>query len=166
MTPFRTPLPMASTVVGTPKSTIVYRYGNSGAFQETSESWDRPSVPTGPSLGDGRANRPTGGKPDWYRMISDKGNRSPRREGAIPKVHGYLHEVLISTFQSSCCNGITSFDAQDEDEICKVTEDTSSVYKRSATRAVNVQSAFLARDMNYSDYLQLDKVLDAQVDVT
>ena len=51
---------------------------------------------------------------------------------------------------------------QDE-EICKVTDDTSSVYRRSATRSANVQSAFLARNLNYSDYLQLDKVLDAQV---
>jgi hypothetical protein len=50
-----------------------------------------------------------------------------------------------------------------DDEVCKVTDDTRSVYKRSETRAVNVQNACLARDLNYSDYLQLDKVLDAQV---
>ncbi len=55
--------------VGTPPSTVPHGYLDSGAFQENSESWDRPSVPTGPSLGD---SKPTGGKPDWYQMISDK----------------------------------------------------------------------------------------------
>ena len=54
---------------------------------------------------------------------------------------------------------------QDEDEICEVTDDANSVHKRSATRAVNVQNAFMARDINYSDYLQLDKILDAQVHI-
>ncbi len=34
---------------------------------------------------------------------------------------------------------------------------------RSAARAVNVQGACLARELNYTDYLQLDKVLNAQV---
>ena len=51
---------------------------------------------------------------------------------------------------------------QDE-EVCKVSDDTHGVNGRLATRAVNVQGAFLARDLNYSDYLQLDKILHAQV---
>jgi hypothetical protein len=54
---------------------------------------------------------------------------------------------------------------QDEDEICKVTDDANRVHKRSATRAMNVQNALLARDINYSDYLQLDKILDAQAHI-
>ena len=51
---------------------------------------------------------------------------------------------------------------QDE-EICEVTDDPHAVYRRSEARAINFQSAFLARGINYADYLQLDKVLDAQV---
>jgi hypothetical protein len=50
-----------------------------------------------------------------------------------------------------------------DDEICKVTDDSRSELTRSAARAINVQGAYHARDLNYSDYLQLDKVLDAQV---
>jgi len=69
-------------------------------------------------------------------MISDKDNK----DGARSKIHG-------SSIQ--------------DEEVCKVTDPDD--YGRSATRAVNVQGAHLARNLNYSDYLQLDKVLDAQV---
>lgn len=64
---------------------VLHGYGNSGAFQESNASWDRPSVPTGPTLGDSKANRPSGGKPDWYRIISDQDNKpgsKPRHYGA------------------------------------------------------------------------------------
>jgi hypothetical protein len=99
MTPFRAPWSTAPTMVGTAahKPTIVSRYGNPGAFQEPSESWDRPSVPTGPSLGDGRTSRPTGGKPDWYRMISDKQHKATRLDEARSIDHEYLHEVPIAS---------------------------------------------------------------------
>jgi hypothetical protein len=72
--------------------TLLHGYGSSGAFQETNVSWDRPSVPSGPALGDSRANRPTGGKPDWYRIISDQDNKS----GAKAKHYGGSSEDEVS----------------------------------------------------------------------
>ena len=83
------------TTVGTPSSNVLHGYLDSGAFQETSESWDRPSVPTGPALGEGRANKPTGGKPDWYRMISDKDNRVAKYGSARSKNDESVYEVPI-----------------------------------------------------------------------
>ncbi len=79
------------TMVG---SAAPHGYGNSGAFQEASESWERPSVPSGPSLGDGRASRPTGGKPDWYRIISENDNKNAKQDGARSKIYGFPSQVL------------------------------------------------------------------------
>jgi hypothetical protein len=77
----------------------LHGYGNSGAFQEASESWERPPVPTGPALGEGRTSRPTGGQPDWYRMIWDKQNKSTSHDGARSNIYGSPMEVpTLSTW--------------------------------------------------------------------
>jgi hypothetical protein len=89
MNPFITPLSMTA---GSPSSKT-RRYGDSGAFQETSESWDRPSVPTGPALGEGTGRRPSGGKPDWYQMITDIDTKTTRHAGARSKINTYPVEV-------------------------------------------------------------------------
>ncbi len=77
----------------------LHGYENSGAFQEASEAWDRPSVPTGPSLGDGRSCKATGGKPDWYRMITDNDIKSTKQQdGVRAKIYGSSVQVLILIF--------------------------------------------------------------------
>eukprot|EP00292_Cryptomonas_paramecium_P006348 CAMPEP_0113700502 /NCGR_PEP_ID=MMETSP0038_2-20120614/24001_1 /TAXON_ID=2898 /ORGANISM="Cryptomonas paramecium" /LENGTH=486 /DNA_ID=CAMNT_0000624183 /DNA_START=21 /DNA_END=1478 /DNA_ORIENTATION=- /assembly_acc=CAM_ASM_000170 len=118
-------------------SPVLYGYGNSGAFQESEESWDRPSVPMGPAFGDTRMKRSSsGGKPDWYRMLSN--------------VDGKARPDSISH------NG-------EEEEISKVDGDSLRGFMdRNSTRSRNVWKSKTSQQLNYADYLQLDKILSAQ----
>ncbi len=79
--------------LGTPTSTATHSFGNSRAFQNTSDAWERSSEFFGLSLGDSKADRPKGGKPDWYGIISHKDKRLTRHGGS--RIYVSPNEVPI-----------------------------------------------------------------------
>ncbi len=77
-------------------SNSLHGYGHLGAFQDINSFWDRPQAPQAPSgpsaTADLKAVRPTGGKPDWYNMISDQDPLNRTDQGVL-KNRGPSNEV-------------------------------------------------------------------------
>mmetsp|Transcript_3571 Transcript_3571/g.10499 ORF Transcript_3571/g.10499 Transcript_3571/m.10499 type:complete len:435 (+) Transcript_3571:425-1729(+) len=91
----------------------------------------------GPAFGDSRMKRSSfGGKPDWYRMISNVEGKS--------RPDSVFHNV-------------------EEEEISKVDCDSLRGFMdRNSMRSRNVWKSKTSQQINYADYLQLDKILSAQ----
>mmetsp|Transcript_3572 Transcript_3572/g.10512 ORF Transcript_3572/g.10512 Transcript_3572/m.10512 type:complete len:100 (+) Transcript_3572:425-724(+) len=92
----------------------------------------------GPAFGDSRMKRSSfGGKPDWYRMISNVEGKS--------RPDSVFHNV-------------------EEEEISKVDCDSLRGFMdRNSMRSRNVWKSKTSQQINYADYLQLEKILSAQV---
>mmetsp|Transcript_3569 Transcript_3569/g.10488 ORF Transcript_3569/g.10488 Transcript_3569/m.10488 type:complete len:119 (+) Transcript_3569:425-781(+) len=111
----------------------------------------------GPAFGDSRMKRSSfGGKPDWYRMISNVEGKS--------RPDSVFHNVEVVSFAHLQLHEINFMLFLQEEEISKVDCDSLRGFMdRNSMRSRNVWKSKTSQQINYADYLQLEKILSAQV---
>eukprot|EP00290_Baffinella_frigidus_P012657 CAMPEP_0180156102 /NCGR_PEP_ID=MMETSP0986-20121125/25328_1 /TAXON_ID=697907 /ORGANISM="non described non described, Strain CCMP2293" /LENGTH=674 /DNA_ID=CAMNT_0022105131 /DNA_START=55 /DNA_END=2079 /DNA_ORIENTATION=- len=130
----------------------------SARLHEISQKSFSSGVPSGPD-GPGKMSPKTAprnpGRPDWHRMLSESANPG---HNPVLKVH---HRTSSAERSSS---GDLSHEEDDiyPDEMSEVTEEDLQATERCRSRAMAVRSAMANRSLGYADYLQLDKILNAQ----